>query len=168
MNRKKLAGLIAVVTLCGAGFAITQTGAQTSPAPVDRSQDAAWHNQQMLALAKLQPADGWQSMEGGLRWRRVKGDGSGAHPRIEDVVTLHYAGKLTDGTEFDSSYKRGRPASFPLAGLIPAWQMAVPMMGIGDTIEIAVPAELGYGPRGAGPIPGGATLLFTIELLGIR
>lgn len=164
MNRSKWAVLIVALTACGAGLAI----AQANDDPADHSQDAAWHNQQMLALAKLKPADGWQTMDGGLRWRRVKGDGSGAHPSIEDVVTLHYAGTLVDGTEFDSSYARGRPATFPLAGLIPAWQMAVPMMGIGDTIEIAVPSDLAYGSRGAGPIPGGATLFFKIELLGIR
>lgn len=101
-------------------------------------------------------------------WRRVKGDGSGARPTVQDTVTLHYAGSLVDGTEFDSSYTRGTPATFPLGRLIPAWQMAVPQMGVGDTIEIAVPSSLGYGPRGKGPIPGGATLLFTIELIGIE
>jgi len=82
-------------------------------------------------------------------------------------VTLHYAGTLTDGTTFDSSYG-GDPATFPLYQLIPAWQLAVPQMGVGDTIEIAVPASLGYGLRGAGPIPPSATLLFKIELLGIE
>ena len=60
-----------------------------------------------------------------------------------------------------------RPATFPLGRLIRAWQLAVPQMGVGDTIEIAVPSDLGYGPQGGGPIPGGATLLFKIELLGI-
>jgi FKBP-type peptidyl-prolyl cis-trans isomerase len=131
------------------------------------SQDTAWHNRQQLALASLKPADGWRPLEGGLRWRRIAGNGSGKHPSVEDTVTLHYAGSLIDGTEFDSSYKRGEPATFPLDRLIKAWQLAVPQMGVGDTIEIAVPADLGYGPLGKGPIPGGATLLFKIELLGI-
>jgi FKBP-type peptidyl-prolyl cis-trans isomerase FkpA len=131
------------------------------------SQDAAWHNQQQIALASRQASDGWQWMEGGLLWRRIAGDGSGKHPTVNDTVTLHYAGMLVDGTEFDSSYKRGEPATFPLGRLIRAWQLAVPQMGIGDTIEIALPATLGYGPIGRGPIPGGATLLFKIELLAI-
>lgn len=139
--------------------------AQDAPA-ADMSQDTAWMNRQMLALASLHGSEGWHSEEGGLRWRRVKGDGSGAHPRVTDVVTIHYAGTLIDGTEFDSSYGRG-PATFPLDRLIRAWQVAVPMMGVGDTIEIAVPSDMGYGPRGTGPIPGGATLMFKIELLGI-
>ncbi len=135
-------------------------------APVDRSQDLAWQSAQSLALASRGSAQGWRQLDGGLRWRRVKGDGSGAHPKVTDMVTLHYAGSFVDGAEFDSSYG-GPPAQFPLDRLIPAWQIAVPLMGVGDTIEIAVPAELGYGFRGKGPIPGGATLLFKIELLGI-
>ena len=87
---------------------------------------------------------------------------------MEDRVTIHYAGTLTDGTTFDSSWDRGEPASFPLGRLIPAWQMAVPHMAVGDTIEIVVPADLAYGPGGKGPIPGNATLLFTIELVAIE
>jgi FKBP-type peptidyl-prolyl cis-trans isomerase FkpA len=140
--------------------------AQDAPAP-DRSQDLAWQNQQMLALAKLSGADGWRAAEGGLMWRRVKGDGSGRHPTVADTVTLHYAGTFIDGTTFDSSYDRGEPATFPLGALIKGWQVAVPLMGVGDTIEIAVPASLGYGFKGKGPIPGGATLLFKIELLAV-
>ena len=140
--------------------------AQDEPA-AGPSQDAAWHNGQMLALASRQASDGWYWMEGGLLWRRVAGDGSGPRPSLNDTVTLHYAGTLVDGTEFDSSYARREPATFPLRALIPAWQMAVPHMGVGDTIEIATPATLAYGPIGRGPIPGGATLLFRIELLGI-
>lgn len=131
----------------------------------DPSQDAAWHNRQQAALAE-RAAQGWYYLPGGVLWRRVAGDGSGPRPTVRDTVTLHYAGTLVDGTEFDSSYG-GRPATFPLGGLIRAWQLAVPQMGVGDTIEIAVPSDLGYGPRGGGPIPGGATLLFKIELLDI-
>src|SRR6186713_439201 len=94
-------------------------------------------------------------------WKRL------GRATVDDTVTLHYVGTLVDGTEFDSSVRRGQPATFPLRSLIPAWQVAVPMMGVGDTIEIAAPATLAYGPIGRGPIPGGATLLFRIELLGI-
>lgn len=133
----------------------------------DRSQDLAWHNAQQLALASRQASDGWYYLPGGVLWKRVAGDGSGPRPTVRDTVTLHYAGTFTDGTEFDSSYRRGEPATFPLSGLIKAWQLAVPQMAVGDTIEIAVPAAMGYGPVGRGPIPGGATLLFKIELLGI-
>src|SRR5690606_31269137 len=126
--------------------------------PADHSQDAAWMNAQMAALAGRQAKDGWGWLPGGVLWRRVAGDGTGRHPTIDDTVKVHYAGTLVDGTEFDSSYG-GNPVSFPLRGLIRAWQLAIPQAGEGDTIEIAVPSSLGYGPKGAGPIPGGATLL---------
>lgn len=140
-------------------------GAQDQP--VDRSQDLAWHNAQQLALASRQASDGWRYLDGGLLWRRVNGDGSGEHPSVEDTVSVHYRGTFVDGEVFDSSYDRGEPATFPLGALVPAWQMAIPYMGVGDTIELAVPATLAYGTRGRGPIPGGATLLFTIELLDV-
>src|SRR5690606_14809654 len=112
-------------------------------------------------------SDGWSYLPGGLLWRRIAGDGAGERPTVQDTVTLHYVGTFIDGEEFDSSRRRGEPATFPLSALIRAWQLAVPMMAVGDTIEIAAPATLAYGPAGRGPIPGGATLLFTIELLGI-
>ena len=155
--------------LLAAGIAsIVPSAAAAQDEPVDYSQDAAWHSAQSLALAERQASEGWRWMEGGLRWRRVKGDGSGAYPTVQDTVTLHYAGTLVDGTEFDSSFKRGEPATFPLGALIPAWKIAVPAMAVGDTIEIAAPSAIAYGPNGKGPIPGGATLLFTIELLDIK
>ncbi len=161
MTRTALIAGMAWVAALGASMASAQLGA------VDPSQDAAWHNKQSLALAQLKASHGWQWMEGGLRWRRTKGDGSGRHPKVSDVIELNYAGTLIDGTEFDSTYARNEPAIFPLGALIPAWQLAVPMMGIGDTIEIAAPADLAYGTDGKGPIPGGATLLFKIELMDI-
>ena len=156
-----------LVAACAATLAALPMGALAQDQAAGPSQDAAWHNAQQLALASRQATEGWQWMEGGLLWRRVSGDGSGKRPTLNDTVTLHYAGTLVDGTEFDSSYRRNEPATFPLRALIRAWQMAVPQMGVGDTIEIAAPATLAYGPIGRGPIPGGATLLFKIELLGI-
>jgi FKBP-type peptidyl-prolyl cis-trans isomerase len=152
--------IAAVAAAVSAAFAVAPAAAQEGP-----SQDAAWHNRQQAALAE-RAAEGWYYLPGGVLWRRIAGDGTGAHPTVQDTVTLHYAGTLIDGTQFDSSYGV-RPATFPLRQLIRAWQLAVPQMGVGDTIEIAVPSDLGYGPRGGGPIPGGATLLFKIELLGI-
>lgn len=141
--------------------------AQDDAPAVDHSQDIAWHNAQQAYIAALKPADGWRFLPGGLKWRRIAGDGSGAHPTVDDVVTVHYAGTLTDGTTFDSSFDRGEPATFPLGRLIKAWQLAIPEMGVGDTIELAAPALLAYGPVGKGPIPGGATLLFKVQLLAI-
>jgi len=106
-------------------------------------------------------------MEGGLRWRYVEYLGTGDRPTSADTVTVNYEGSFIDGEVFDSSYQSGRPATFPLSGLIAAWEMAIPQMRVGETIELAAPATLAYGPRGRGPIPGGATLLFKVELISI-
>lgn len=143
------------------------TAQDSAPVATDRSQGLAWHNTQQAHIAALKQADGWRPLTGGLKWRRIAGDGSGAKPTVEDVVTVHYAGTLVDGTGFDSSFERGEPATFPLGRLIPAWQLAIPEMGVGDTIELAAPATLAYGPQGKGPIPGGATLLFKVQLIAI-
>ena len=142
--------------------------AQDSAADKAPEHDVAWHNRQQLALAELDAADGWRVLEGGLRYRLIDGDGSGRKPTIDDTVTVNYAGRLIDGTEFDSSYERGEPATFPLKRLIKAWQLAIPEMGVGDTIELYTPAALAYGPIGKGPIPGNATLIFKVELLDIQ
>jgi FKBP-type peptidyl-prolyl cis-trans isomerase len=139
--------------------------AQAAPA-ASPEHDARWQNNQMVFLIELD-RQGWKSTESGLRYRKVKGSGSTAQPSPADTVTIHYTGRFTDGSEFDSSIGRGEPATFPLPGLIEGWQEGVPLMSVGDTYEFAVPQQLAYGPRGRGPIPGGATLLFTVELLGI-
>ncbi|HEY0622161.1 FKBP-type peptidyl-prolyl cis-trans isomerase [Sphingomonas sp.] len=140
--------------------------AQDAP-QADLSQDVAWQNRQMLALAERHGGNGWQVTASGLRWRRIAGDGSGQRPGPVDRVTVHYAGTFSDGAEFDSSIKRGTPAAFPLNRVIRGWQEGVQLMGVGDKFEFAIPQELAYGPNGRGPIPGRATLLFTVELIGI-
>ncbi|MCW3837055.1 FKBP-type peptidyl-prolyl cis-trans isomerase [Sphingomonas canadensis] len=165
MIRTTLAALTLAAIPAAAPAAHAQDAA-VPPVPAT-AQDSAWHNRQILAVVGLKWQDGWRWLDR-MRWRRVAGDGSGAHPKVSDTVTVHYEGTLTDGTKFDSSWDRGEPATFPLERLIKAWQLAIPMAGVGDTIEIAIPADLGYGPKGKGPIPGNATLLFKIQLLGIE
>lgn len=154
------------VLFCAALAAASTASAQApEAAPVER--DADFHNRQFLYLYNLKPADGWSATASGLRYRKVK-DGAGqGRPSPTDTVTIHYAGRLIDGTEFDSSVARGEPATFPLPRLIKGWQEGVPLMEVGDTYEFAIPYYLAYGPMGKGPIPGGATLLFTIELIAI-
>jgi FKBP-type peptidyl-prolyl cis-trans isomerase FkpA len=95
--------------------------------------------------------------------------GSGASPKASDTVKVHYRGTLTDGSEFDSSYKRGQPASFPLNGVIPCWTEAVQTMKVGGKARITCPSALAYGPRGAGggKIPPNSTLVFEVELISI-
>jgi FKBP-type peptidyl-prolyl cis-trans isomerase len=137
------------------------------PVPARPELTAEQLNRQLGYLYGLSPADGWHQTASGLRFRRISGSGSGPHPRVIDTVAIHYAGRFIDGTEFDSSIARGEPATFPLNRLIRGWQEGVPLMAVGDRYEFAIPYNLGYGPAGRGPIPGGATLLFTIELIAI-
>lgn len=138
------------------------------PAEPAQPLGTAWLNRQMSALGERSTDKGWNVMASGLRWRRVAGDGRGIRPGPTDRVTVHYVGTFTDGSEFDSSVKRGEPATFPLNRVIKGWTEGVQYMGVGDKVEFAIPYMLAYGADGRGPIPGGATLLFTVELLAIE
>ena len=142
--------------------------ASAQQAETPPTEGTAYLNKQMAALAERHGADGWRVTPSGLRWRRIAGDGSGAHPGPADNVTVHYVGTFADGREFDSSVRRGEPTSFPLNRVIEGWQEGVALMGVGDKVELAIPWQLAYGPVGKGPIPGGATLLFTVELLSVE
>ncbi len=159
-----LAALLAAPVL--AALLAAPAAAQPAAAP-DTRQDLAWMSAQQAYPSGLLASDGWYTLDGGLRWRYLEYAASETRPSVSDTVTVHYEGKLLDGTVFDSSYARGEPAQFPLGGLIKAWQLAIPQMGVGDVIELAAPADLAYGPVGRGPIPGGATLIFKVELIEI-
>jgi len=146
-----------------AGISSGALAQDSEPAPNPANAD--WHFQY---LNRLDPAQGWRRTVSGLRYRKVSGNADGPRPTVNDTVTIHYVGTFIDGTEFDSSVARGEPATFPLGRLIRGWQEGVPMMSIGDRYEFAIPYTLAYGPGTRGPIPGGATLLFTIDLIGIE
>jgi FKBP-type peptidyl-prolyl cis-trans isomerase len=95
-------------------------------------------------------------------------EGTGAQPAATDQVKVHYEGRLIDGKVFDSSIKRGEPATFPLNGVIPCWTEGVQTMKVGGKAQLVCPANLAYGPNGSPPsIPGQATLVFDVELLDI-
>ncbi len=112
--------------------------------------------------------DGVKSTESGLLYRVVE-VGEGASPTLEDSVTVHYRGTLVDGTEFDSSYSRNEPTTFPLQGIIPGWQEALQLMKVGSKWDVVIPPELGYGETGSPPeILPHTTLIFEIELLEIN
>jgi FKBP-type peptidyl-prolyl cis-trans isomerase FkpA len=102
----------------------------------------------------------------GLIYREVTA-GSGASPKATDTVKVNYRGTLADGTEFDSSYKRNEPATFPLNGVIPCWTEGVQRMKVGGKSVLVCPSDLAYGDQGRPSIPGGAALIFEIELLEI-
>ena len=117
-------------------------------------------------LDKAAAEPGAQKTASGLIYRELK-PGTGASPKATDTVKVHYRGTLTDGKEFDSSYG-GQPLEFPLNRVIRAWTEGVQMMKVGGKAQLVCPANLAYGERGAPPdIPGGATLVFEVELLGI-
>jgi len=104
----------------------------------------------------------------GLVYRSLK-EGTGPAPTAADTVKVHYRGTLADGTEFDSSIKRGQPAEFPLGRVIKCWTEGVQRMKVGGKARLTCPAAIAYGERGTpgGPIPPNATLSFEVELLGI-
>lgn len=97
-------------------------------------------------------------------------EGKGPNPAASDTVKVHYRGAFTDGREFDSSYARGAPASFPLNRVIKCWTEGVQKLQVGAKAKLTCPSAIAYGERGAGngEIPGGATLVFEVELLGIN
>jgi len=104
----------------------------------------------------------------GLQYK-ILVEGKGPKPTKTDAVVVHYAGKLIDGTEFDSSYKRGEPASFPVGAVIPGWVEALQLMPVGSTWELYIPSQLAYGTYGAPPLIGpNSVLIFKVELIDIK
>ena len=118
-----------------------------------------------LAANKSKP--GVTALPDGLQYKVVK-EGTGPKPTANDTVTVNYKGTLINGKEFDSSYKRGQPATFPVGGVIKGWTEALQLMPVGSKWELYIPPDLAYGDRGAGPdIGAGETLVFEVELLSI-
>lgn len=119
-------------------------------------------------MAENAKKDGVTTTESGLQIEELTA-GTGASPTAEDTVKVHYKGTLLDGTEFDSSYSRGEPVSFPLNGVIPGWTEGLQLMKEGGKSRLVIPADLAYGPAGAGGSIGpNATLVFEVELLEIN
>ncbi len=119
-------------------------------------------------LAENKKKEGVQTRDSGLQYRILKA-GKGKRPKSTDTVTTHYRGTLIDGTEFDSSYKRGKPATFPVNGVIPGWTEALQLMEEGAKWQLFIPPHLAYGEKGAGQQIGpNATLIFEVELLSVQ
>jgi FKBP-type peptidyl-prolyl cis-trans isomerase FkpA len=140
-----------------AGLAQSRQG---SMAQREKTEGAAY-------VAKAAAAPGAVKLPSGLVYRELKA-GTGASPKATDKVKVHYRGTLINGKEFDSSYKRNAPAEFPLDGVIKCWTEGVQKMKLGGKSALVCPADIAYGDGGRPGIPGGATLLFDVELLGIN
>ena len=120
-------------------------------------------------LAANKSKEGVVTLPSGLQYKILK-EGSGPKPTASDSVVCNYKGTLINGTEFDSSYKRGEPATFPVTGVIKGWTEALQLMPVGSKWQLFIPPDLAYGPRGTpgGPIGPNATLTFEVELISIK
>jgi FKBP-type peptidyl-prolyl cis-trans isomerase FklB len=149
---------------------IKETMATFEKDMVKRQKEAAEKNakegEKFLAQNKSKP--GVKTTASGLQYKMIK-EGNGLQPKATDTVTVNYEGKLVDGTVFDSSYKRGQPATFPLNQVIPGWTEGLQLMKVGGKYQLFVPASLGYGERAMGQdITPNSTLVFEIELLDVK
>jgi FKBP-type peptidyl-prolyl cis-trans isomerase FkpA/FKBP-type peptidyl-prolyl cis-trans isomerase FklB len=139
---------------------------------VTEAMDAEGENNRAAGeafLAQNATREGVTETASGLQYEVVT-EGTGAQPTEADVVTVHYRGTLLDGTEFDSSYSRNEPATFPLSGVIAGWTEGVALMSVGSTYKFYIPGDLAYGPnpRPGSPIGPNEMLTFEVELLGIE
>jgi FKBP-type peptidyl-prolyl cis-trans isomerase FklB len=136
----------------------------------EKMQQAAVSNKQTgdAFLASNKAQEGVITLPSGLQYKILK-EGAGPKPAATDSVVCNYRGTLLDGTEFDSSYKRGQPATFQVNGVIKGWTEALQLMPVGSKWQLFIPAELAYADRGAGPDIGpNATVVFEVELISIR
>ena len=119
-------------------------------------------------LAENAKVEGVKTLPSGLQYREIT-PGKGKSPKDTDTVSTHYKGTLIDGTEFDSSYKRGEPVTFPVSGVIAGWTEALQLMKEGAKWQLFIPSNLAYGDRGAGrEIGPNATLIFEVELISVK
>ena len=131
-----------------------------------KGEQAKAAGEKFLAENKAKP--GVKTLDSGIQYKVIT-EGKGSKPNADSSVVAHYRGTLIDGTEFDSSYKRGEPATFPLNGVIKGWQEVLPMMAEGSKWQVFIPSELAYGTRGAGANIGpNETLVFDIELVEVK
>lgn len=135
-----------------------------------KTQELAANNKKLgdAFLEANKAKEGVVTLPSGLQYKILK-QGDGPKPTAQDVVTTNYKGTLIDGTEFDSSYRRGQPATFGVSQVIRGWTEALQLMPVGSKWELFIPSDLAYGPRNAGPTIGpNSTLVFEVELLDIK
>lgn len=165
-----------VVTLIGLSiistnlYAIDNSASQSTRGNQMQSQSPAMTNKSegeaFLLANKNKP--GVVTLPDGLQYKVIT-EGTGPIPTDTDMVTVHYEGKLIDGSEFDSSYKRGQPATFPVNGVIKGWVEALKLMKSGSTWELYIPASLAYGDHGVPPVIGpNQVLVFKVNLISVN
>jgi FKBP-type peptidyl-prolyl cis-trans isomerase len=118
-------------------------------------------------LEENRKKDGVVTLPSGLQYK-VLAEGTGKTPKATDSVTVNYRGTLIDGTEFDNAYKRGQPTTFQVGNVIRGWTEALQLMKEGSKWHLFIPPQLGYGDRGAGPVPPNSTLIFEVELISVK
>jgi FKBP-type peptidyl-prolyl cis-trans isomerase FkpA len=163
------AGLSDSVTGKQAKVDLATYGPKIQGIATERAAAAATTEKQAAGafIAQMAKEPGAQRSDSGVIYIPVKA-GTGASPTATSTVKVHYHGTLRDGTVFDSSVQRGQPISFPLNGVIPCWTEGVQKMKVGGKAKLVCPSDTAYGDQGSGPIPGGATLVFEVELLEIE
>jgi FKBP-type peptidyl-prolyl cis-trans isomerase FklB len=145
-----------------------QTDLRKKQQEVAQQAGEANKKQGLAFLEANKTKEGVVALPSGLQYKVLQ-EGTGPKPTATDSVVCNYRGTLLDNTEFDSSYKRGQPATFPVTGVIKGWTEALQLMPVGSKWQLFVPAELAYGDRGAGAQIGpNATLIFEVELLSIQ
>ena len=167
--REALAGTKTAMTEDEMKAALQQLRTEVMSAQEAKAKEAGSANRKEgeTFLAANKSKDGVKVLPDGLQYK-VLTEGSGPKPAATDTVTVNYRGTLINGKEFDSSYKRGQPATFPVSGVIKGWTEALQLMPVGSKWQLFIPADLAYGDRGAGADIGpGDTLIFEVELLSI-
>lgn len=165
-----LAGRKPLMTEDEARAAVMQVQNEVRQKQQEKTQEAAAANKKEgdAFLASNKAKDGVVTLPSGLQYK-ILTEGTGAKPAATDSVVCNYRGTLIDGKEFDSSYKRGQPATFPVNGVIKGWTEALQLMPVGSKWQLFIPPDLAYGERGAGgDIGPDATLVFEVELLSIE
>lgn len=161
-----LSGAPPAMTQAEMDAAITAIQQQSQEKSMEKVKAAEQAGQEFRQTYQSQ--DGVRETESGILYR-VLTPGTGGQPKIDDTVVVHYRGTLVDGAEFDSSIRRGQPATFSLGGIIPGWQEALQLMREGARWEVVIPPELAYGETGAGGAIGPQeTLIFEIELIEVK
>lgn len=162
----KRIGYLAIILLSFSFSAYAEDSSASQSNGSSTSMNTVSNGQQFLENNKKE--QGVVTLPDGLQYKVLK-EGTGPKPTANDTVIVHYSGTLINGNEFDSSYKRGQPITFPVRGVIPGWTEALQLMPVGSTWMLYIPSSLAYGANGAPPVIGpNETLIFKVELLGIQ